>query len=137
MSLRFGVGTDKQADLDKRMAALRLREEDLVEKFIRASGPGGQHVNKTSSAVYLKHIPTGVEVKSQSARSQTFNRYEARLLLVEKLERRRTEAKSAAIHESEKLRRQKRKRSKGSKERMLKDKRSHAQKKANRGRVTE
>ncbi|MDD4183782.1 MAG: peptide chain release factor-like protein, partial [Candidatus Omnitrophica bacterium] len=58
-----------------------IREEDIVEKFIRASGPGGQFVNKTSSCVYLKHIPTGIEVKCQKERSQALNRYAARKIL--------------------------------------------------------
>ena len=137
MATRFGVGSDKQADLERRMMALGIREEDLIEKFVRASGPGGQKVNKTSSSVYLKHIPSGIEVKAQTVRSQSLNRYYARVVLVEKLERDLLGKQSKEEQRIEKIRRQKRKRSKRAKDRMLDDKRAHAQKKAGRGRVIE
>ena len=60
------------------MAALGIREEDLEEKFIRSSGKGGQHVNKTSTCVWLKHLPSGIEVKCMEERSQSINRFLAR-----------------------------------------------------------
>lgn len=68
------------------MNRLGLRETDLVEKFVRSSGPGGQHVNKTSTCVYLKHLPSGIEVKIQAGRSQALNRFLARRAIVETLE---------------------------------------------------
>ena len=67
------------------MEALGLREKDIEEKFIRSSGSGGQKVNKTSTCVYLRHIPTGIEVKCMRERSQSLNRFFARRELVEKI----------------------------------------------------
>jgi protein subunit release factor B len=69
------------------MEALGVREEDIEEKFIRSSGSGGQKVNKTSTCVYLRHIPTGIEVKCMRERSQPLNRFLARRDLVEKIEK--------------------------------------------------
>ena len=63
-----------------------VKDEDLEEAFLKGSGPGGQKINKTSSAVQLKHIPTGVVVKSQATRSRSQNRKIARRILAEKLE---------------------------------------------------
>ena len=85
----FGVTQKKQDELEKRMASLGIREQDIEEKFIRSSGPGGQKVNKTSSCVFLKHIPTGIEIKMQQERSQGLNRYYARKRLCELLEEER------------------------------------------------
>ena len=65
---------------------LVLKDEDLEEAFLKGSGPGGQKINKTSSAVQLKHIPTGMVVKSQATRSRSQNRKIARRLLAEKIE---------------------------------------------------
>ena len=79
----FGITQKKQQALVVRMASVGLEEGDLDEKFIRSSGPGGQHINKTATCAYLKHIPTGIEVKSQTARSQGLNRYYARKRLCE------------------------------------------------------
>ncbi len=111
---------------------LGIREQDLLEKFIRASGPGGQKVNKTSSAVYLKHLPSGLEVKVQTNRSQVINRFNARRLLAKRMASIIDGAKSAEAEQIEKLRRQKRKRSRRAKQRMLADKRVHSDKKARR-----
>ncbi|MDT8318802.1 MAG: peptide chain release factor-like protein [bacterium] len=82
----FAVSEKKMRQLLLKMEALGLREEDLLEKFIRASGRGGQKINKTSSSVYLKHIPTGIEVKCMKDRSQSVNRFLARRELLERLE---------------------------------------------------
>jgi protein subunit release factor B len=79
------IGESKTRALLALMERLGIREADLLEKFIRASGPGGQKVNKTSSAVYLKHIPSGMEVKVQTNRSQAMNRFLARRLLADRM----------------------------------------------------
>ena len=79
----------KEAELQARMDRLGITDEDLTEKFIRGSGHGGQKINKTSSCVYLKHEPSGIEIKCQQERSQTMNRYLARVELCEQLEARR------------------------------------------------
>src|SRR3954466_15325234 len=121
----MAVGSDKQEELAARLARLGVVEEDLVERFVRASGPGGQKVNKTSSAVYLKHLPSGIEVKAQESRSQAMNRFLARRILADRLERIRLGKQSAEEQRIEKIRRQKRKRSKRSKARLLADKRHH------------
>lgn len=128
---------DTEAALAKRMAENGIFEADLEEKFVRASGPGGQKVNKTSSAVYLKHMPTGIEVKAQESRSQSMNRFLARRILTERIERIRLGKASAEEQRIEKIRRQKRKRSKRSKARMLADKRHHSAKKDGRRNPTE
>ena len=81
----FSVSEAKNRWLRERMAALGIREEDLEEKFIRSSGKGGQHVNKTSTCVWLKHMPSGIEVKCMEERSQSMNRFLARRELAERL----------------------------------------------------
>lgn len=128
----FSVSSEKEKALLAKMEELGISEKDLEEKFIRSSGPGGQHVNKVSTAVYLKHVPTGIEVKCQQERSQALNRFLARRLLVEKIESRVLEKKSAEEQRIAKIRRQKRKRSKRAKEKMLADKKKQSQKKQDR-----
>ncbi len=83
----FGVREEKDRWLKERMEALGILEEDLEEKFIRSSGKGGQKVNKTSTCVYLKHLPTRIEVKLMRARSQSLNRFLARRELVKRIEK--------------------------------------------------
>lgn len=134
-SKRFGIGSEKAAELADRLDALGIFEEDLVERFVRASGPGGQKVNKTSSAVYLKHLPSGIEVKAQGARSQALNRFTARWRLAERLEDKVAGERSAIQQRAEKIRRQKRKRSKRAKEKVLAAKRQQSQRKKGRQRV--
>ena len=82
----FAVSVEKNRWLKARMELLGVGEEELEERFIHASGAGGQHVNKSSSCVYLKHLPTGVEVKCMESRSQSLNRFLARRYLLEKVE---------------------------------------------------
>jgi protein subunit release factor B len=82
----FAVSEEKNRWLSEKMKALGIYEKDIVEKFVRSSGKGGQKVNKTSTCVYLKHIPTGIEVKCMKDRSQSINRFLARRELVENLE---------------------------------------------------
>jgi protein subunit release factor B len=83
---RFGVTPQKEAELTARMEACGLRESDIEESFVRSGGPGGQHVNRTSTCVQLKHTPTGIDVKMQRARSQALNRFYARRRLCELIE---------------------------------------------------
>jgi protein subunit release factor B len=109
------VRPEKVKKLVDRMLSLGIREEDLVERFIRSSGPGGQKVNKTSTCVYIKHIPTGVEVKCQESRSQALNRFLARRYLVEKIEAMRLGLDSEREKLRQKLRKQKQKRRKRAK----------------------
>ena len=104
---RFGVTAKKEAELVARMAACGLAEADLAESFIRSGGPGGQHVNRTATCVYLKHGPTGLEVKMQQARSQGLNRFYARRRMCELLEEKDPTKKSAGQLKGEKIRKQK------------------------------
>jgi len=116
--------------LEKRMNEAGIRPQDILEKFVRSQGPGGQNVNKTSTCVYLKHVPTGIEVKCQSERSQAMNRYLARKLLVGKIE---DFIRSKLLKEKQKLekaRRQNRRRSRKSKLIILEEKRRRSLKKS-------
>jgi protein subunit release factor B len=126
---------DDELRLRLRMSRLGIREKDIAEKFVRSQGAGGQNVNKTSTCVYLKHLPTGIEVKCQRERSQAQNRLEARGLLAQKVEQKMLSALAETRRLAEKARRQKRRRSRGQKERMLEGKRKHSEKKRLRGRV--
>ena len=83
----FPVSEEKNRWLQERMEALGIHERDIEEKFIRSSGSGGQKVNKTSTCVYLKHIPTGIEVKWMRERNQSLNRFLARQELVRRIEK--------------------------------------------------
>jgi protein subunit release factor B len=125
----FIVKKDKEEALDVKMASLGIREADLNELFIRASGRGGQKVNKTSACVYLKHIPTGIEVKCQKGRSQALNRFFARRILVDKIELLVLGRESESRKKEEKIKRQKRRRSRRAKEKMLRNKKLHSEKK--------
>lgn len=133
----FSVSTGKEEALAEKMKALNILEEDIAETFIRSSGKGGQHVNKTSTCVYLKHLPTGIEVKCQMERSQSLNRYRARVLLAKKIEQLIKGRESEETQRIEKIRRQKRKRSKRAKEKMLADKKIVSEKKRLRSRPVE
>ncbi|MBU3911526.1 MAG: peptide chain release factor-like protein [Candidatus Omnitrophica bacterium] len=120
---------DKEEILKLKMGSLGIKEADLEEKFIRSSKKGGQKVNKTSSCVYIKHRPTGIEVKCQEERSQALNRFLARRILVNKIESLMLGRKAEEEKKREKIRRQKRKRSKRAKEKMLRDKKMRSEKK--------
>ena len=117
------------------MLSLGVTEKDLEESFIRSSGPGGQKVNKSSSCVYLVHVPTGLAVKCQRERSQSLNRLLAKRLLLDKIERKQKGFIAKEKEKLEKIRRQKRKRSKRAKEKILLDKHQQSQKKVLRGKV--
>ena len=125
----FNVTSEKETTLKSRMGSLGIKEGDIEEKFIRASKKGGQKVNKTSSCVYLKHKPTGIEVKCQKERSQGLNRFLARRILVNKIESLILGKKAEERRKIEKIRRQKRKRSKRAKEKMLRYKKMRSEKK--------
>jgi peptide chain release factor len=133
----FSVSAAKEKALAEKMESLNIREEEIEENFIRSSGKGGQHVNKTSTCVYLKHLPTGIEVKCQQGRSQALNRYRARVLLASKIEQLLKGRESEEIQRIEKIRRQKRKRSKRAKDKMLADKKIVSEKKKLRSRPVE
>ena len=112
--LNFAVSEEKNKWLRERMDALGIQEKDFVEKFVRSSGKGGQKVNKTSTCVYLKHIPTGIEVKCMKDRSQSINRFLARRELIEKIETLTGHVTSRDLR-AEKIRKQKAKRVKKTK----------------------
>ena len=112
------------------MAKLRITDDDLVEKFILGSGSGGQKINKTSSCVYLKHIPSGLEVKCQAGRSREMNRFLARHELCDRLEGIRKQKIQERIDEQEKNRRQNRPPSRRSKQRSVAEKRRNSEKKS-------
>ena len=133
----FGVGIEKEKALGEKMSRLGIRQEDIVESFIRSSGPGGQNVNKTSTCVYLKHIPTGIEVKCQKERSQALNRFLARRILLQKIETRILGKLSQEQQLIAKIRRQKRRRSRRAKLKVLEGKRRRAEKKSLRSPVRE
>jgi protein subunit release factor B len=105
----FAVSEEKNQWLKERMEALGIHEKDIEEKFIRSSGRGGQKVNKTSTCVYLKHLPTGMEVKCMKERSQSLNRFLARRELIKRIEMLSGQLTSEEI-KIEKVRRQKLKR---------------------------
>jgi protein subunit release factor B len=124
------ITSEKLIALAERLAALGITEGDLLEKFVRGSGAGGQKINKTSSCVFLKHLPSGVCIKCQIDRSREMNRYLARRELCEQLETIRDGKASAKTQAIEKMRRQKRRRSRRSKQRSIDDKRLLSTKKS-------
>jgi protein subunit release factor B len=125
----FPVTETKRQSLEARLEALGLREQDLEETFIRSGGAGGQHVNKTSTCVVLRHRPSGLEVRCQRERSQALNRFWARRLLADKYETMIKGRESEAEQRREKIRRQKRRRSRRAQERILEQKHRQSDKK--------
>ena len=133
----FPVSPEKQAALLSRMKRLGVREMDLEEKFIRSGGPGGQNVNKVSTCVVLRHLQSGIEVRCQRERSQVLNRFLARRILLDKIEKKQLGVLSAERARIAKIRRQKRRRSRRAKEKMLEAKHRQAEKKALRAPIRE
>ena len=122
----YPVSPEKRNALGTRMAKLGIREADLDEQFVCSGGPGGQNVNKVSTCVVLTHRPTRLSVRCQQNRSQAMNRFLARRILTDKIEEQILGAASRIRKAIEKIRRQKRKRSKRAREKMLANKHHRA-----------
>ncbi len=120
--MKFGVTALKEQQLLQRMEDLGIRESDIQERFVKGSGSGGQKINKSSTCVYLRHVPTGIEVKCQRERSQSINRYIARRELCDRIEARKTGEVQRVDREISKIRRQKSARSRKTKRKMMRDK---------------
>ncbi|HWC58789.1 MAG TPA: peptide chain release factor-like protein [Verrucomicrobiae bacterium] len=125
----FPVSMEKEDQLARRMTALGVRESDIEESFVRSGGHGGQNVNKVATCVMLLHRPSGLQVKCQETRQQGMNRFLARRLLLDKIEEKQNGFVAAKRSEIEKIRRQKRKRSRRAKDRMLAGKAHNSEKK--------
>ncbi|MFI5396664.1 MAG: peptide chain release factor family protein [Candidatus Binatia bacterium] len=126
----FPVSAAKEQALAERFERLGIRNDDLDESFVRSGGKGGQNVNKVATCVVLVHRPTGTMVKCQRERSQALNRFHARQLLADKIERRILGAASVEAQRIAKVRRQKRRRSRRAKEKILETKHVRAETKA-------
>ncbi|KTD16569.1 peptide chain release factor family protein [Legionella jordanis] len=116
------INKEKMDKLLEWMAKLHISETNLVEKFILGSGKGGQNLHKTASTVYLKHVPSGIEIKCQDSRSREENRYFARRRLCEKLQTLLTDEKTREQQRAEKLKRQKKRRSRRAQQKILAEK---------------
>ena len=126
----MNISPEKEKALAERMERLGVAESDFRETFIRSSGPGGQKVNKSSSCVYLVHLPTGLSAKCQQERSQALNRFLARRIILDRIERIKTGAVAAEKARIEKIRRQKQRRTRRAKENILEQKHLQAEKKS-------
>jgi protein subunit release factor B len=126
----FPVSAAKESQLIERMRALGVREQDIDEQFVRSSGAGGQNVNKVSSCVLLHHRPSGIRVRCQKERSQALNRYFARRLLLDKIEAASQGKAQDEAARIAKIRRQKHRRSRRAKQRLLADKHRRSEKKS-------
>ncbi len=129
--LRLAMG----CSIEQRMKALGIIDSELEEVFARSGGPGGQNVNKVSTAVTLRHVPTGASVTVQDSRSQALNRKLARERLFDAIERRRQDERAAEITRREKIRRQRSPRPRALKKRILENKRQRSKLKKLRSRV--
>jgi len=121
--------------IQSRLLALGVPASDVEERFVRGAGPGGQKINKTSSTVWLRHGPTGIEVRCQAGRSQAANRELAWRELCERIDARARAAVDAARQDREKALRRARQKSRGQKVAMIQAKKHRAKQKAGRGRV--
>ena len=125
----------KDKELKRLMRKHKVFEKDIKETFVQSSGPGGQNVNKVATCVMLHHILTDMRVKCQESRTQEGNRHRARIILVKKIDERIHRIKLKEIQKYEKLRRQKRKRPKFLKEKILEKKHKQSEKKKFRAKV--
>lgn len=130
--LELPVSPRKAEALRRRMESVGLRENDLEEQFVRSGGRGGQNVNRVRTCVVLRHTPSGILVRAETARTQGLNRYYARVQLVTRLEEQKHTTRSAAEQAREKVRRQKRRRSRRAKARTIAEKRARSAVKAGR-----
>ena len=119
-----------------RMQALRMREEDFEESFSRSSGPGGQHVNKVSSAATIRHVPSGLSVTASDSRSQSWNRQLALERLLDLFDKQRSEKRQQRLAAASKARGQKAKRSSSTKRKLVEGKRHRGEMKKLRGRIS-
>jgi protein subunit release factor B len=125
----MSLSPQKEAALKSRMKRLGILERDLREQFVRSSGRGGQKLHKTSNCVVLLHETSGIEVKCQKTRQQVLNRYYARQILCDKLERKILGKESEAERKRWKIKKQKKRRSKRAKEKILEEKKKQSEKK--------
>jgi protein subunit release factor B len=123
--------------VEERLARIGVRAADVVESFARSSGPGGQHVNKVSTAVTLLHRPSGVRVTVQDSRSQAINRRIARERLIAAIEERQRADRVARRALRERERRRKSPRPSKLKKRILESKRKRSELKKQRHRISE
>jgi len=126
---------DMPESFARKAAEIKVRPEEIAESFVRGGGKGGQKINKTSSTVLLRHLPTGIEVRCQKHREQSKNRVSAYKLLILKIEERIKGAESQRQKKIFKLRKQKMKRSRRAKEKMLAAKKRRGEVKEQRRRL--
>ena len=124
-----------EREIKTRIKQLGISEADLEETFARSSGPGGQNVNKVSTAVTLRHRPSDISVTVQDSRSQALNRKLARERLFDAIERAEEARHAAEIAEREKARRQKSRRPVALKRKILESKRKRGELKKQRAKV--
>ncbi|MDR3441958.1 MAG: peptide chain release factor-like protein [Legionella sp.] len=113
------INKGKLEKLTAWMIKLHINEADIIEKFITGSGKGGQKLHKTASTVYIKHVPSEIEIKCQESRSRESNRYFARVRLCEKLHSLTSDEKTKKQRKIEKLKRQKKRRSRRAQQKIL------------------
>lgn len=123
------ISKQKLEALDRRLAELKISADDLTIKAVLGSGPGGQKINKSASTIYVKHHPTGIEVKCGKERSRSLNHYRALQLLCDKIEAMIHGELSRKAKEIAKIRKQKQRRSRKVQKKLVEDKRQLSQKK--------